>query len=247
MKAKLLLSVFSMLFIVSCVPGEPVEPVTPVAPLLHKSTTMGMAGIPEVCEYFYNGNKLTLISCSSGERTFTYDGDQIIQIDVLQDGSVWTEYFDYDSQGRVSVHRRIGEAYGYKDVYHYAEDNTALVESFSGGVLVQDTFVETAALVFDATGEVSRCKFGGITSDYSYDDKNCATRNITGFGPMSSLIAYNMMGVQRNAIQFSRQAAWGTNAYQKYIEYNADDYPVQISVNDPLDGETVWISYEYYQ
>src|SRR5690606_27850470 len=149
---------------VSCVPSDPVQPVTPVAPMLYKSTTMGMAGIPEVCEYFYNGNKLTLISCSSGERTFTYDGDQIVQIDVIDEGSIWTEYFEYDSQGRVSVHRRIGEAYGFKDVYQYGEDNTALVERFSGGVLTQDTFVEMAALEFDASGEVIRCKFGSITS-----------------------------------------------------------------------------------
>src|SRR5690606_15400276 len=152
-------------------------------------------------------------------------GDQIVQIDVIDEGSIWTEYFEYDSQGRVSVHRRIGEAYGYKDVYQYAEDNTALVERFSGGVLTQDTFVEMAALEFDASVEVIRCKFGSITSDYSYDDKNCATRNITGFGPMSSLIAYNMMGVQRNAIQFSRQTAWGINVYEKFIEYNSDNYP----------------------
>lgn len=246
MNAKLLLAVFSVLFVVSCAPDEPAEPVVPVAPLLYKSTTTGMAGIPEICEYFYSGNQLTLISCTSGERTFTYIADQIVQIDVTHEGSSWTEYFDYDDQGRVLVHRKIGEAYGFKDVYHYAQDNTALVERFSGGVTIQETFVEMAALEFDVSGEIIRCKFGGITSDYAYDDKYCATRNIAGFGPMSSLISHNMMGVERNPNQFSRRTLWGIESFEKYIEYNADHYPVFISVSDPLDGETLLVTYEYY-
>ncbi|RYG44529.1 MAG: hypothetical protein EOO01_19335 [Chitinophagaceae bacterium] len=252
----LLLTIF-FLALTSC-SSDDAAPVTPEEPqtikLVSQTIATGWAGMTTTSDWTYNGQKLVSIVSDNGtSQVFTYNGDQIVGIETTNEfGEVTNDTFEYDAQGRITVHYDLSVAWGRKEVYEYPDTDTVTVTKFFGSNLSQTQVVMTGTMEI-SNGEIVHTKTVNVdsgyarTCDYTYDNSNSPTRNITGYDKIAGLLATNQKGIMRNVLTNTQTTEGSPESVlvTKTYTYDQDNYPTRIASSDPLDGDSGIVQFVY--
>lgn len=255
MKNSYLLLSAVLLVLVSCSsdPDTATPVVTPQVHLVQKSITTGWSGESVTSVWTYDGQKLvSIISDSGSEQHFTYNGDLIAEVETTNEfGEVTNDFYDYDSQGRITSHLDVSANWGRKQIYEYSPDGSITVTQYFGSNQEQTQVVMQGSILMQ-NGEVIHTKTMNVESgygricDYTYDTHNSPTSNIIGFDKISGLLSTNQKGIFKNVLT-NTQLTQGQDPViiTKTYVYDDQDYPLRVVSSDPLDGDSGITEYQY--
>lgn len=174
----------------------------------------------------YQGNKLNRYTSSDGSYSeFIYTGDKITRENKYSASKKLTEYADFAYSGNSlsEVKEYIGIVLYRKVSFVKNSDNTITrTHSVYSGISPKSTIYKEHYLNDQKVKQEQFGPTGAIvnTSTYTYDDKNCPTKNILGFKYLNGWLNdnstdNNIMNVIES--KFTSQ----TTTYQ----YNSNGYP----------------------
>jgi hypothetical protein len=238
-----ILSVFTLTFS-SCSSDESSASTTdPSAVLPKKIIEEGPDG-SYTDTFFYNGNKLTKIESTDGQKdVFTYTGDLITKVETFYDGELGTtELYGYDNSGRLisyTVNNADSPSFNSQETYvHNSNGTISYTRNLDGEVYSTGIFTMTGN---DILNVVSNYDFGfgpfTTTNSYTYDAKFSPFKNILGFKWYAFAGAENVgFGFDHNVLTFTDSETPSNNSTSTYT-YNALNFPVTSTFTE--DGETL--------
>lgn len=184
----------------------------------------------------YSGNKLTNVLYTNGKSVYTYNGDLIIKIDEYDSSGTLggTHSFEYNSSNNLikwnSVEKDNSSDWISTSTYVYNADGT--ITHNSSTVHGTNTYSDSNIITL-INGNISKIR--GI--NYSYDGKNNAFKNITGY---SKLLDFDERTTNRNNIITTNNS---TINYQ----YNTDNYPTKSAETQVINGfSSIYINEYFY-
>ncbi|MEO8516533.1 MAG: hypothetical protein ABI426_07305 [Flavobacterium sp.] len=225
--------------------------------VLVKKVVTGYNGRSDlVVDLMYDGNKLIRTNANtlpgmSGIMSihlytlYTYTGDLITKESkyYISNNALYEEVsFQYDNSDKLISQITIysPSAYAEKTLYIYNTDGTVTYETHSGNATSQTNLSGTGKFWFDNDGEITRVEDyqnGALLKrkDMTYDVKNGAYKNITGYDKLLSSYGEN------GPFNVTTSSSYDANLVFTYGEslqfvYDANDYPVSSVTTQNLPG-----------
>jgi hypothetical protein len=178
--------------------------------VLVKKTTSTMTNSAWSSIFTYSGNKLATIKYSDGDsETYTYTGDLITKYEYFEGNSTKadnTTTYTYDASSNLISQTTADLSGGvYKTVYTKNTDGTISYVQYSGDATTQTNIQASGKffLINNDVAKVERYNSDGSTyksTTFTYDDKNNAIGNVTGFSKIGFALFEDFNGISHNTI-----------------------------------------------
>jgi hypothetical protein len=205
----------------------------------------------------YNGNKLTEINSTDGEKsTFTYDGNLITEWKTFDADNqlISKDTYEYNSQNQLITYYEFyydaDGTEGYKTTYVYNSNGSIAFTEYSGDVDDLNSFTEqTSTGVITDTTLTTTYDMGEDTETvtYTFDGKNSPVKNITGMDKIGFAGTYgtkkfNKENVVSQSYSYNGSAAVieSTTVYT----YNSASFPLTETMTDDSGTSTTTYTYE---
>ena len=243
---KLILTILASSFLLSCSSDSSNDDSNnPENGLLVKTVTNAHGTSSTTDVFSYNGNKINgWVSSGGGNTTFTYDGDNIINIQqsVSPNNTAISQWVDTTNYGYsngllISSYQHFSQSTPQdffnstiNSSYTYNSDGTRMENqtiTLIGGAIYHISYKDYYSMgnrikreEYDADN--SPMTLNSITT-YTYDSKNLLYKNITGIsnlfnGQVNNETGYTIKDNAGNIIETS----------QSIYQYNSQDYPISL-------------------
>jgi len=202
-------------------------------------------GFNDIINYTYNGNKLVEGNYVDGTKEkYYYTGDLITKIEYVFDGEVEEqELFTYNANGKLIEYKDqdLVEDSEERYLFVYNADNTITETYFDG---TPQGLVSTLTI---ENSEISKTVQTGFnTYKYTYDTKNSAFKNVTGYAEIAYAIHgdFELNGRSHNIVSIFDQTL-NRNYMANTIQYNSNDYPTLVTSVANFMTESLTVQYFY--
>lgn len=219
-------------------------------------------------EYFYVGNKLSMVAGTSltqdaplrhDTTLYTYTGNLITKMEGYRENVLfYTNNIYYDTNGNLShvIGLNPSGNQGYRVTYEHNPDGTIEIRSYSGDLTSQTTetqhkkaFFENGLLSKTETYEMVSGQIETLTTAYAFDDKHEPRGAILGFDKLT-FYDQGAVNTPNNILSITYSATNGTQVDVDEIQYtyNSFGFSVNSSAIDPFDngGQNINTQYFYY-
>ena len=138
--------------------------------------------------FTYDGTKIAnqTIVGTNEQINYSYDGNLISKREYIIDNELIEErYYTYNSNGKLTSYKNIdyGSSDPYQSIYTYTYNTNGTISFVNeqGYVSTNVTNSFTGMIYLNAEGLATKIENSyGLTTTYTYDDKNCPFKNVLG-------------------------------------------------------------------
>ena len=201
-------------------------------------------------EFEYSGRKIVKGTSSAGSMAvYSYIGDFISNIKIYDTNAILKlEYLYSYENNKLSqtIYKNYDTSTCEKRLYTYVSNTTLNFIYYTGDLVTQNTLYKSGTITLQdyeviATTVQNHLNNFTSVSNFTYDNKNNAFKNVLGFNVLSVELD-RVGGVNKNlTVRENNNGGVISFAYLNYT-YNSNNYPTTLTIASSFDNNTS----EYY-